>query len=99
MPIAGMTDAEVLEDLAGQLTANGVPATYDPSLVELALTDPFPAGVMLDWGNTDTGLAFTTIIGTAVGVPEPATWTLLLGGLGLAGASLRRRRSAGLRDA
>jgi hypothetical protein len=28
------------------------------------------------------------------GVPEPATWALMLGGFGLAGAALRRRRQA-----
>ncbi len=28
------------------------------------------------------------------GVPEPAAWTLMLSGFGLAGASLRRRRTA-----
>ncbi|WP_430420817.1 PEPxxWA-CTERM sorting domain-containing protein [Phenylobacterium sp.] len=28
------------------------------------------------------------------GVPEPSTWLLLIGGMGLAGASLRRRRAA-----
>jgi hypothetical protein len=28
------------------------------------------------------------------GVPEPASWTMLIGGFGLAGASLRRRRAA-----
>ncbi|HEV2567636.1 PEPxxWA-CTERM sorting domain-containing protein [Sphingomonas sp.] len=28
-------------------------------------------------------------------VPEPATWAMMIGGLGLIGASMRRRRSAG----
>jgi hypothetical protein len=28
------------------------------------------------------------------GVPEPATWALMLGGFGMAGAALRRRRTA-----
>jgi hypothetical protein len=31
---------------------------------------------------------------TAPGVPEPASWALMLGGFGLAGAALRRRRQA-----
>jgi hypothetical protein len=30
------------------------------------------------------------------GVPEPATWALMIGGLGLVGASLRRRRAEAL---
>ena len=29
-------------------------------------------------------------------VPEPATWALMLGGFGLAGAALRRRKAAGI---
>lgn len=33
-----------------------------------------------------------TAITAAVGVPEPASWALLVGGFGLAGASLRRKR-------
>jgi PEP-CTERM motif len=31
---------------------------------------------------------------TAGGVPEPASWALMIGGFGLAGAALRRRRTA-----
>jgi hypothetical protein len=31
----------------------------------------------------------------AAGVPEPATWTLLIAGLGMTGAALRRRRAGG----
>ena len=31
----------------------------------------------------------------AVGVPEPATWAMMLAGVGLAGAALRRRRTVG----
>ena len=33
-------------------------------------------------------------VSATAGVPEPATWALMLGGFGLAGSALRRRRAA-----
>lgn len=55
------------------------------------------------------GLQTITVIGTSGGtgsysgtisfspgaVPEPASWAMLIGGIGMAGAALRRRRQAG----
>lgn len=41
----------------------------------------------------DTGLAFDgiTVAGMPVGVPEPASWALMITGFGLVGGALRRR--------
>ena len=47
----------------------------------------------IDLVNSDG--AFTSVAGGA-GVPEPASWALMIAGFGLAGAALRRRRSAAL---
>jgi PEP-CTERM motif len=46
-------------------------------------------GYLFDGSNSNS----FQILETA-GVPEPASWALMIGGFGLAGASLRRRRSA-----
>ena len=67
------------------------------------------ADVVMNFSNTATfgitpqapGVSFTSASGALLGsdqttaaVPEPATWALMIGGFGLAGASLRRRRAA-----
>ena len=56
-----------------------------------------------NYGDTayDSGLAFAgvTVAGNPVpiggAVPEPATWAMMIGGFGLVGGAMRRRRSAG----
>jgi hypothetical protein len=42
--------------------------------------------------TTDMEFVANDITTTALGVPEPATWALMIAGFGLAGAGLRRRR-------
>lgn len=49
-----------------------------------------PAG---NYSNDTTGLKFTATA-VAAGVPEPATWATMLGGFGLLGGAVRRRRNA-----
>jgi PEP-CTERM motif len=41
-----------------------------------------------------TAFIASPFVQTGPGVPEPATWSLLIGGFGLTGAALRRRRRA-----
>ncbi|MBS0360963.1 MAG: PEPxxWA-CTERM sorting domain-containing protein [Proteobacteria bacterium] len=42
------------------------------------------------WDGVDN----VSLTSVAPGVPEPASWALMIGGFGLAGAALRRRRAA-----
>ena len=59
----------------------GIPAgTY------VGFEDLFDGG---DRDYDDLGFVFTNV---RAGVPEPAAWALMLGGFGLVGASMRRRR-------
>jgi len=45
-----------------------------------------------DWTNADRRIDGFKLTNLAV-VPEPATWAMMIGGFGLVGASVRRRRS------
>ena len=48
----------------------------------------------LAYHGNDFALDDMSFSGAAGAVPEPATWALMIGGFGLAGAALRRRRVA-----
>ena len=48
---------------------------------------------MPELSSTDGYFGFKTVAEVA-GVPEPASWALMIGGLAMAGATLRRRRLA-----
>lgn len=50
-----------------------------------------PSGVYQSDGTADGAYATLTVT-TIGGVPEPATWGLMIAGFGLTGATLRRRR-------
>jgi hypothetical protein len=77
-PAVGATDEDVLKGLEAMLDSHGIPATFDPSDVELSLDMPLLDGQVLAWGNTDIGLEFSTVFaGLDAPVPEPGSLALL----------------------
>lgn len=49
------------------------------------------------WSTVDLGnknLSHLEFFGTMAPVPEPATWAMLIAGMGIVGASMRRRKAA-----
>lgn len=86
--VGGQVSTEVLTFLS----ANNLSYSRSGS-ISLAKNDLFgvfiaPAG---NYSNDSTGVNFT--VSTAA-VPEPAAWALMIGGFGMAGATLRRKRLA-----
>ena len=75
---------------------NGYIAAYSGANYQANLTGYGPVGgsitFITETGKYGTSLARQSFAFAAV--PEPATWALMIGGFGLMGAVLRRRRSA-----
>jgi hypothetical protein len=66
--------------------ATGEDFVSGTNMLQIVVTDTGPPSAMLVSGLTGTA--------SAGGVPEPASWALMIAGFGLAGAQLRRRRTA-----
>lgn len=64
-------------------TVNGANATGNLFLVAASMTN-----------GTNDRLKLKTLTETPVAVPEPATWAMMIGGLGIVGMSMRRRKTA-----
>jgi hypothetical protein len=67
----------------------------DADTAALTGIGPFIGDVSTFFFNTGNAALFEVDVGGGGGgVPEPATWSMLVAGFGLMGAALRRRRSA-----
>lgn len=53
----------------------------------------------LRFKSSGVAFEFDTLAGTIAGVPEPASWALMIGGFGLVGGAMRRRQRTAMRFA
>jgi hypothetical protein len=71
-----------------------LPSNADISIIQSGTFD-YSTGAAAansqNWGASDYWAGFNDITTGGADVPEPATWALMIGGFGLAGAALRRR--------
>lgn len=86
----GFQGESTTASFTGRIFADGDPLTQDifnlsivPNITQLIVFSNDPGGVIFDNFSFDTAVA---------GVPEPATWAMMIGGFGLIGGAMRRRR-------
>lgn len=98
-PTPGNNDSSlsalVYHDAPADLSAPFFVYAYGSGALQLYKPDSW--GEMLAETEFEFGGLEVTYVGpspTPGGVPEPATWALMIAGFGLAGAALRRRRAA-----
>ena len=94
-PIGSVITPTSFGSFAGGKTIFSVPLSLTGSNTLLFSYDS-PGGAFAGpqgTGDEAWGLRDITVNATG-GVPEPASWALMIGGFGLAGAALRRRRAA-----
>ncbi len=90
----------VLENGTSVLSGSGISTLY-PGHASVALASGWSSdGYTLRWGPDSYDVGLDNIrfewreISNNAGVPEPASWAMLIAGFGLVGAASRRRRGA-----
>lgn len=84
----------------GSPLLTGVSLPYNPGAVEFSatVTGVNPARVVLSFDNGNPALIASGRASISAGVPEPATWAMMLVGFAGVGVAMRRRRPAMLRQ-
>ena len=91
--VTGLGTSAGTWDLSGFLV-NFVAVKAGSNFVIYQLAMPTSSG---SWSTADLGsknLSHLEFFGTMAPVPEPATWAMLVLGMGVVGASMRRRKAA-----
>lgn len=90
------TQVTIREIGGGVLYSSGTILVSGSAHTHLAFNLTSSSGLEINWGPSGYNVGIDNIDFTAgaAGVPEPATWALMIMGFGSAGAMLRRRRTA-----
>lgn len=97
-PFKGEGDATILQQIAEDLTKNGISAMFDALTDTVSLLSPLADGGTLFWGWTDITLGFDVALdSTAAQAPEPSALLLLASGLAALGFRPRWREARPVR--